>query len=450
MPSQRRRRRSPHGTAAWRRTTASQSITSSSLHQLTRRRWPVIVAIILGGIIAFSVVFCIARCICCGAECAICCCKCCSCCAGGSDRGHKRMKSENQGYPPPQPYPQQPYSSAPANPYAEARSFAPPPPPPPQINTQYQSHAAPTFTPPGNPNFNPQTNPKFARPASPVQPQFATFDAHSKPVNEDALPAMPSWKDARDVHVEVEEAVPEKRGDVEMDRLNHNGSIPNTSTGVAAAGGLRGSPGPARSPVSPVHNNAAYSFPQTEHDRRPSPAQNLTTSPAYAAGPGYPQNDYARGPSPAHSYSQYSQASSPYDRRSPGPNGGYEQSYNQSYNQNASQPYNPPPSQPYNTSYSPTHERYASPAPPSYHTTANPYAYSPVQVQDQMPGAAGYPGGGGSLNGGGVVQSNGGGYDNLPLRSQTASPAAYPGQQAYQAFQPGVQRKAVEGSARDV
>lgn len=344
------------------------------------------------------------------------------------------MKSENQGYPSPQPYPQQPYSNAPANPYAEARSFAPPPPPPPQIDTQYQSHPTPAF--------NPQTNPKFARPVSPEQPQYATFDAHSKPVNEDALPAMPSWNNARSVRVEVEEeAVPEKRGDVEMDRLNYNGSVSNTSTAGVAAGivgsGMRESPELARSPVSPMQSTDAYGFPagyQNQYDRQGSPAQNQNISPAYGMNAGYAQNDYNRGPSPAQSYSQYSQASDPYDRRSPAQNQPYSQPYN-----TTQPPYNPPS------------ERYNSPAPPSYHTTANPYSYVPAPNPEYIQPRSNTPGYGN--------RSGNGAYDPVPNRSQTTTPSAYPGQQTYQAFQPqaaqgqqysGVTRKPVEGSLRDV
>jgi hypothetical protein len=360
------------------------------------------------------------------------------------------MKSENQGYPPPMPYPQQPYASP--NPYAEARSFAPAPPPPPQINTQYQSHATPQIArQPSNPHFNPQVNPKFARPVSPEQPQYATFDAHSKPANEDALPAMPSWNDARSRQVEVEEeAVPEKRGDVEMDRLNNNGSVPNTSVAGVAAGavgaGMRGSPGPGRSPISPAQGADGYGFPagyQNQYDRRGSPMQNQNMSPGYGANAGYAQNNYSRGPSPAQSQSQYSQASDPYERRSPPQN----QPYNQPYNNIAQQ--NP---------YAVPSERYNSPAPPSYHTTANPNPYAnapaPVQPYDQPRSRTpGYGAGSGNA-----------GYDPVPNRSQTATPSAYPGQQQYQAFQPqgapqgapqgqqysGITRKPVEGSLRDV
>lgn len=332
-------------------------------------KWPVIVAIIVGGIVAFSVVFCIARCLCCGAECALCCCKCCTCCCG-RDSGHKRIESANQGYPPP-PYPQQPYAPA-QQPYAEARSFAPPPPPP-QISTQYQSHPPPAIArQPSNPHFNPQTNPAFVRPASPEQPQYATFDAHSKPVNEDALPEMPSWNSARSVRVAVEDdaVVPEKRGDVELARLNHNGS---------------------NSPV-----NDAYAY----HDQG-AYAQSQTQSQTHTYNA--PPTGYApRGPSPAQSYSQYSSASDPYDQ----------QPYTQPYaNLAAQNPYDNPPQLPYHSS--------SSPAPPSYHTTANPYPSYPASSSPGYypPTTANPP------------------FDPVP-RADSATPRAYPGQPTYQAFSP--------------
>lgn len=420
---------------------------------LTLSRWPVIVAIIVGGIIAFSVVWCIARCICCGAECAICCCKCCTCCCGSSGSSHKRMKSDGKGYPPPQPYPQQSYPQQPfpqqsypqqqpyasPNPYAEARSFAPPPPPPAPVNTQY-SQPAPTMTRrPTNPNFNPQVNPKFAPKESPEQPQFATFDAHSKPVNEDALPQMPTWSDARDVHVE-EEAVPEKRGDVEMDRLNYNGSaqqlgMNSVAAGAAGAGmrgspgGMRGSPGQGRSPVSPARGNDGYGFP-------------AHTSPPYGDGASpYGQTGYDRGPSPAVSYSQYSQGSDQYERRAQqAPYVAPLQPYNMEEANSAHQSYMSP---------APAPDRYNSPAPPSYHTNAprnpDPYAYAPTPVQPYNQPSSITPGYG----------YGHAGYDPVPNRSQTATPTAYPGQSTYQAFTPGgqqtgVTRKPVEGSLREV
>lgn len=350
---------------------------------------------------------------------------------------------------------------------------------------------------PTNPNFNPQVNPKFVRPESPERPQYATFDAHSKPVNEDALPEMPSWKNARNVHVEVEEdVVPEKRGDVEMDRLNHNGSVPGTSVaamagaGAVGAGmgmGMRNSPGPGQqgrgrgSPASasPVDG---YGFPagyQNQYDGRGSPAQqnqNLNISP-------YGQPGYQRGgPSPAQSYSQYSQGSDQYERRrqqqpfiaplnvapqdpynsnaqqntyrneqhSPYDNAQqnpYSSAQQDPYNSSSRDPYtSPSPQNSYNTH--PAQDRHASPAPPSYHTTAplprnpDPYAYAPTPVQpfDQpQPARSHTPGYGNGSPGGyaaGNMNTTGGGYEAVPNRSQTATPSAYPGQQTYQAFRP--------------
>ncbi|KAF2993675.1 hypothetical protein E8E13_001028 [Curvularia kusanoi] len=385
-------------------------------------------------------------------------------CNGSS---HKRMKSDNRGYPPPQPQPYpppQPYASP--NPYAEARSFAPPPPPPQPVNTQYSQPAPAMTRRPTNPNFNPQVNPKFAKKESPEQPQFATFDAHSKPVNEDALPEMPSWKNARNVHVEVEEeAVPEKRGDVEMERLSPGGygqqqqQQQGMAGGAAAGAGMRGSPGPGRSPVSPMQGNDGYGFPasynnnpNTQYDqRRGSPAQNQNSSPGGYGGGLYAQQrpGFDRAPS-AVSYSQYSQGSDQYERRA------QQQPYiaplNLAPHQPEQQPYETESAFSAHQSYispAPAVDRYNSPAPPSYHTTAqpNPYAYAPPPVmpynQPQRSNSPGYGAGSGN------------GYDPVPNRSQTASPSAYPGQQQYQAFTPGgqqsgVARKPVQGSLREV
>ncbi|KAF2655801.1 hypothetical protein K491DRAFT_598238, partial [Lophiostoma macrostomum CBS 122681] len=203
-------------------------------------KWPVIVAIVVGSLIVLSVVFCVARCLCCGAELACCCCKCCSCCcpSGGGRSGHKRVKSDSNG-PPAYPPPYQP-------PIAPASIDSRP------VNQQYRSHAAPTFNPAPAP--------------VPDRPQFATFDTPSKPVNEDALPAMPSWSEAKDTHVE-ELVMPEKTGDVEMDRLNHNGSMTGTSVsggmGVASA---RRSPGPSPIQRTPTDVSDPYGFPAGYHN----------------------------------------------------------------------------------------------------------------------------------------------------------------------------------------
>jgi hypothetical protein len=348
------------------------------------------------------------------------------------------MKSEpTPTYPPyaaagaPNPY-------AP-NPYAQAHAAAPPAP---LSAQQYRSHATPAFAPAPAPAYN--------------QPQFATFASPSKPINEDALPAMPSWKDARDTHVEVEEQpAPQRRGDMELDRLNHNGSVNSGSmAGMAAVASARRSPAPARSPISPVGDDYGYHnqgfeqeplvggaprrspgpyvqpYAQPDDYRRASPAQHM--SPVYGAGEGY-----------AHTQ--------PYDRHTPVPQP--QQSYDQHYDQYDHQdaysqaqtlpPYrspSPPPQNSYNyhpTNNNASYDNFAPAAVPRAHTPG--YSQPPSTVYEPAEVAAepvsAYPG----------------------QRSYTPQ-AAYPGQTNYQAFNPGqtseqysgVQRKAVEGSYRNI
>ncbi|KAK3080087.1 hypothetical protein LTS18_003166 [Coniosporium uncinatum] len=121
-------------------------------------KWPVIVAIIVGGLIILSLVLCLVRCCCCGLECCCGCFACCNACCPGP-RSKKRDKYHDS---PPQPY--YPHSGQP-NPY----------------NQQYRSPTSPQY--------------------GSSKPQFATFDAHP---NEDALPAMPSWDNAASKKVQVQ------------------------------------------------------------------------------------------------------------------------------------------------------------------------------------------------------------------------------------------------------
>ncbi|KAF7570631.1 Med15 multi-domain protein [Pyrenophora tritici-repentis] len=456
-------------------------------------KWPVIVGIIIGGLILFSVIACIARCICCGAELACCCFKCCTCCCpSGGSRGHKRVKSD-----PAAPYPQ-PYGAPPPNPYAQnpyAQAHAAAPPAPPidtrPVNQQYRSNAMPTFAPA----------------AKPERPQFATFDSTKAVVNEDALPAMPTWKDGRDVHIEVEEQpVPEKRGDLEMDRLDRNGSVASgsvaaTATAAAAIPGTRRSPGPGRSPVSAVDNygypsgrdNDSFggetapltsqgqynqSYAQQDGYGRRSPPQN--TSPVQDGGGyagGYAQQQrqqpYGRQPQAYDSRDQLNQYNQPssqqYNQQSPQQ---YNQQSPQQYNQQNSQQYNQQNSQQYNQQasqynqqtsqynqqgsyqqagsynqrdYYDSPDRYQSPAPPP----SNPYGYndsnnSPAPSYDNFAPAPAQQS---------VPQSLAPGYVATEPAKPTSPPVpAYPGQRAYtpvsgsigqqqpyRAFSPGAQ-----------
>lgn len=220
------------------------------------------------------------------------------------------MKSE----PPPPMFPPSANQPPPLYPPGDTRP----------VNQQYRSHAAPTFNP---------------APA-PEEPQFARFDAPAKPVNEDALPAMPTWSEATSSHVE-ETVVPEKRGDLEMDRLDHNGSVTGTPVaGAAAVGAARRSPG--RSPVQQSPQDS-YGFPagyqndsfvrngsrgpsplngqyamQQEGYRGISPVQAQSLSPVYGAGAGYAQNQQYGRRSPNQGYDQpYSQPATTYNEGPP-------------------------------------------------------------------------------------------------------------------------------------
>lgn len=376
----------------------------------------------------------------------MCCCKCCTCCCGDSGRsGHKRMKSD--------PAPAYPAYGAGApsphagNPYAQAHAAAPPPPLDTRpVEQQYRSHAAPAFVP------APVPAPVHER------PQFATFASPNKPVNEDSLPAMPSWSDARDRHVEVEEEpLPQKKGDVEMDRLNHNGSVTNGSMAMAAVGGPRRSPAPARSPISPMEgygynqgfeneplvgggphrsphtSPAPYGRPYAQQDdhRRGSPAQNL--SPVYGAGDAYGRHSPSVPPS-YHTRDGYDQHSS-YDHQP-----GYDQHSNYDHQPGYAQvPPHRSPSPP-SANYGAPYDNFApapAPVPVSAPRSLTP-GYSPAAAAPAPapePAVSAYPG----------------------QRSYTPQ-ASYPGQATYQAFNPGqtseqssgVQRKAVDGTYREI
>ncbi|EXJ53822.1 hypothetical protein A1O7_09158 [Cladophialophora yegresii CBS 114405] len=146
-------------------------------------KWPVIVAIVVGCLILFSVLYCVARCICCGVELCSCCVSCFTCCGscckgGGRSRDRPSKYTDDYSRMPPTPY--QGYQPAPS-PMAYGGV--------------------------GNANA----------------PQFATFDDPSskKVVNEDSLPPMPSWDTAVKRRVEDTSAPPEaKNGDLEMGRLD--------------------------------------------------------------------------------------------------------------------------------------------------------------------------------------------------------------------------------------
>ncbi len=81
---------------------------------LASSRYPVIAIIIVGGLIVLSIVWCIARCACCGMSfccecfyCLKCCGNCCGCCSTPGGKRHKYLDEPyippNQGYRPEAP-----------------------------------------------------------------------------------------------------------------------------------------------------------------------------------------------------------------------------------------------------------------------------------------------------------------------------------------------------------
>lgn len=348
-------------------------------------KWPVIIGILIGSLIIISIVTCVARCICCGVECACCCFRCCTCCCnrGSRSSGHKRMPS-NTASTYPAPYASQPlYGASPSqpNPYAQAPAIAPRPSTDTRpVNQQYRSNPMPVLS------------------ATPERPQFATFDSTRAVVNEDALPAMPTWKDGRNIHVEVEqEGVPEKRGDVELDRLNHNG-------------------------YSQKHNDA---FGDTVHPRM---------SPRSQHGPYAPQDEYRRASpgammSPVYAAEDTSRHEQVWDqpqqlsRQPPSPHY-HNQAYNTYHEQypNANYPHPEQPSYFDSSAPPPQYIDYSGPAPPPQHhqpqSQPNPRLPSPAT---SLSHTNHYPPAEPTL------------YE-LPSPSTSPAPApTYPGQRAYNA-----------------
>ena len=110
-------------------------------------RYPAIIGIVIGSLIALSVILCLVRCLCCGLEC---CCGIFACCNACCPSPRRRDRTQYRDPPPPQFHPS-PYQG-------------------------YQQNPPPLYN---------------------HQPQFAQFDVGKKShANEDALPAMPSWENA--------------------------------------------------------------------------------------------------------------------------------------------------------------------------------------------------------------------------------------------------------------
>ena len=183
-------------------------------------QWPAIIGIIIGSVIVISIIWCCARCLCCGAEC---CCACCSC----FNRCCPSPRRSNKGYEQPSAQPYQ----------------------------QYQSHPLPMYGG-GAGAYGGYSGPQTAR-----------FDAPSQKngnYNEDSLPAMPSWDQAQSKRVE--------NNDLELEKLDHNRNSSqqeallshNSETGALGGGGRyynQNQPAQANGDVGMMHAS-----PYREHD----------------------------------------------------------------------------------------------------------------------------------------------------------------------------------------
>lgn len=267
-------------------------------------KWPVIAGIIIGSLILLSLLWCVFRCLCCGAECCCGCLACCNACCPSPRRGH-RGKDGYYQQPPPQPaFQPAPYQSYP----------------------QYQSAPPPVYGAAGGGYRGAQT---------------ATFDVPGKngaptTYNEDALPPMPSWDNAASRHVEED--------DVEMEKLDHpqaqqQSLLPNQQDPYRSqqqqAGGDIGA-----MYASPYHDEAQ----QRQHAVSPvSAAANSVYPPTYHTSPVSTMYEPARQSYGAGYEPQGQQYGGSYNQPSQQYGGGYTPSVAPSYHTTVPGPVSPPP-----------------------------------------------------------------------------------------------------------
>lgn len=188
-------------------------------------KWPVIAIIVIGGLIIFSIVWCIARCLCCGLSCCCeccyclkCCGECCGCCSPPRGRRHKYL---DEPYIPP--------------------------------NQGYRSEAPMTA------GALPAKPSPFPSAAAASAPQYAEFETSKKGgAHEDALPEMPSWEGAGSKKVLVEDEP------VELEQLKKPATTELNTQGAQNVPLMAGGhvPGPA-SPISP-DSRSPYGVPGSQ------------------------------------------------------------------------------------------------------------------------------------------------------------------------------------------
>ncbi|KAI1383256.1 uncharacterized protein F4822DRAFT_70615 [Hypoxylon trugodes] len=331
-------------------------------------KWPVIAVIIIGGLIILSIVWCIARCLCCGLSCCCECCyclKCCGECCGCCDppRG-KRHKYLDDPFIPPHHEQNQAYRS--------------------------QAPMTPSLPPP---------------PAASSAPQYAVFDESGKK-DADALPAMPSWEGAQSHKVLVEDEP------VEMEPLKKPEATQNPSLNTAIPNAT------SPSPVSP-DTRSPYGPPQGQNGPNGYMAAGHAESDPYSNhGQGYDQYDYnGYGQAAQDNMNQgYGMAAAGARTRTP------HNDYNNGYGgQNQGYPQSRTP-RPYNDEYGRSGTPGSYGAPPSYRTAPSANGYdNPSRMGSPGPqGAYGYG------NNPSRMRSPGPqiGFE-YPQRSQTQTPNSY-------------------------
>ncbi|KAF4549923.1 Hypothetical protein D9617_19g102280 [Elsinoe fawcettii] len=340
-------------------------------------KWPVIVGIIIGSLIVLSVVWCAIKIICCGAQCCFCCasitkCLCCGCCrSSGSSRPPRDQYVSPLAHG--NPYGTQ--KSGYVNPAAYESGFGAHNRGPSNSNAGAYSGGVGYS---GQGQYRSQPPPKYAT---------ATFEEPSRgaAVNGDALPAMPSWGEARSTRV-MEETSPERPGDVEMGRLNSEGSLPKFESddyrmgrdsahgdgpGVGAAAAVGAGAGAA--------NAGAYGY-----DRQNS----------YGSGAGYGRQDQHYG----------QQHQSPYGQQDTYGGAGYG-------NAGDNSPYGQRQPQNHSPTYDQGHNPYGY-AQNNNSAVSNPYSnQAPAPSRSPQQGYSSY---------------------NPPQRTDSPGYAAYPGQNTYQ------------------
>lgn len=212
--------------------------------------------IIVGGLIVFSILWCIIRCACCGLSCCCECCyclKCCGSCCGMCDSPKKKKYLDDPYVP---PHHDQGYRAEP---------------------TMTAARAVPAST------FDHSYDKPITKPDPPMYAEFET----GKKGGGDELPAMPEWEASSSKKVAMDDAV-------ELEQLKKPEIAQNAP--LMAPGAM--SPAPSPNPSSPMHGNSPYGAPAMNGSGYMTPARSATYP--YGADPnaqqqGYNQGNYGNG-----------------------------------------------------------------------------------------------------------------------------------------------------------